>query len=408
MSSLQDRKYKYSGGTSEWPLDGIRVVEFCHMVMGPTCGMILGDLGADVIKVEPLNGDATRHLLHDGAGFFASYNRNKRSIALDLKSPEGLDAAKHLVLGADVVIENFRPGALEGLGLGYKELSRKNPGLIYCALKGFLKGPYSHRKALDEVVQMMGGLAYMTGPEGRPLRAGASVIDIMGGMFGVIGIQAALAIRARTGRGQEVTAALYETTVHVVAQHMLQFAVTGVPSGPMPDGPRAWAVYDTFITKDHGNVFIGIVSDTQWKLFCEAFRREDLLNDPSLATNNQRSDSRERIMPMLEKLFGAMTQEELMDTCERIGLPYAPITKPHELFDDPHLNQSGNLLDITLPNGRGKARVPGLPLELDGRRTEIRHDLPEIGEHGREILEELGFSKLQIDDMAASGALLDK
>ena len=246
---------------------------------------------------------------------------------------------------------------------------------------------------------MMAGLAYMTGPEGRPLRAGASVIDIMGGMFGVIGIQAALVHRAHTGKGQEVKAALYETTVHVVAQHMLQFAATGVPSVPMPDSTRAWAIYDTFVTKDFKQVFIGIVSDKQWKLFCEAFKREDLLNDPSLATNNQRSGARDRVKPVLEKLFSAMTQDDLMAICERIGLPFAPITKPHELFEDPHLNQSGNLLDITLPNGRGKAQVPGLPLTLDGLRTKIRYDLPKVNEHGREILEELGYSKLQINDM---------
>ena len=383
-------------------LNGIRVVEFCHMIMGPTCSMILGDLGADVIKVEPLNGDATRRLKDDGAGFFPTYNRNKRSITLDLKSSDGLQAAKRLAIGADVIIENFRPGTLERLGLGYKELSKKNAGLIYCSLKGFLEGPYENRTALDEVVQMMAGLAYMTGPEGRPLRAGASVIDIMGGMWGVIGIQAALANRAITGKGQEVTAALYETTVHAVAQHMSQFAVTGTPSIPMPESRRAWAVYDVFTTKDSKQLFIGIVSDKQWKLFCEEFKREDLLNNPSLATNNQRSAAREHLKPVLEKLFSSLSQEDLMAICERIGLPFAPITKPHELFDDLHLNQSGNLLDITLPNGKGKAQVPGLPLTLDGLRTEIRYDLPELGEHSREILEELGYSKIQIDELIAS------
>ena len=383
-------------------LNGIRVVEFCHMIMGPTCGMILGDLGADVIKVEPLNGDATRRLKDDGAGFFPTYNRNKRSITLDLKSSDGLQAAKRLAIGADIIIENFRPGTLERLGLGYKELSKKNAGLIYCSLKGFLEGPYQDRTALDEVVQMMAGLAYMTGPEGRPLRAGASVIDIMGGLWGVIGIQAALANRAVTGKGQEVTAALYETTVHAVAQHMLQFAVKGAHSIPMPASRRAWAVYDTFTTKDSKQLFIGIVSDKQWKLFCEEFKLEDLLNDPSLATNNQRSAAREHLKPVLEKLFSSLSQEDLMAICERIGLPFAPITKPHELFDDLHLNQSGNLLDITSPNGKGKAQVPGLPLTLDGLRTEIRYDLPELGEHSREILEELGYSKIQIDDLIAS------
>ena len=382
-------------------LNGIRVVEFCHMIMGPTCSMILGDLGADVIKVEPLNGDATRRLKDDGAGFFPTYNRNKRSITLDLKSSGGLQAAKRLAISSDVIIENFRPGTLERLGLGYKELSKKNEKLIYCSLKGFLEGPYENRTALDEVVQMMAGLAYMTGPEGRPLRAGASVIDIMGGMWGVIGIQAALAERAITGKGQEVTAALYETTVHAVAQHMSQFAVTGAPSIPMPESRRAWAVYDVFTTKDSKQLFIGIVSDKQWKLFCEEFKRGDLLNSPALATNNERSAARDHLKPVLEKLFSSLSQEDLMAMCERIGLPFAPITKPHELFEDPHLKKSGNLLNITLPNGKGKAQVPGLPLTLDGRRTKIRYDLPELGEHSREILEELGYSKIQIDDLIA-------
>ena len=392
--------------TDPWPLDGIRVVEFCHMVMGPTCGMILADLGADVIKVEPPGGDTTRRLVHQGAGFFASYNRNKRSIVLDIKSPDGLAAAKRLALSADVVIENLRPGALEAAGLGYDQLSKENPRLVYCALKGFLDGPYAHRKALDEVVQMMGGLAYMTGPEGRPLRAGASVIDIMGGMFGVIGIQAALRERERTGRGQEVTSALFETTVHSVAQHMLQYTVTGTPAGPMPDRPRAWAVYDTFTTSDGESVFVGIVSDTQWKIFCEAFGRTNLMADETLTTNALRARARERIMPMLKELFGAMTKRELMDACERIGLPFAPIAKPHELLDDPHLNATGQLLDVTLPDGR-KTRVPGLPLEIGGRRTQIRRDLPRIGMHGRDILAEAGFNDEEITALEASGALLE-
>lgn len=387
------------------PLAGIRVVEFCHMVMGPTCGMILADLGADVIKVEPLHGDTTRRLQHQGAGFFASYNRNKRSIALDLKSPQGFEAAKRLTQAADVVIENLRPGALNGLGLGYADISTDNPGLIYCALKGFLNGPYAHRKALDEVVQMMGGLAYMTGPEGRPLRAGASVIDIMGGMFGVIAIQAALRERERTGLGQEVASALYETTVHCVAQHMMQYAATDVPTGPMPDRPRAWAVYDIFETSDGESLFVGIVSDTQWKLFCDAFKRDDLLADDTLATNNGRFEARDRIMPMLRELFGAMSRDELMSSCDEIGLPFAPITKPHELFDDPHLNQSGNLLDITLPNGT-KTRIPGLPIEMAGRRTGIRHDLPKTGEQGADILKEAGFSESEIAAMFETGAIL--
>ncbi|MEK9723340.1 MAG: CaiB/BaiF CoA-transferase family protein [Rhodospirillaceae bacterium] len=392
-------------GAAPAPLDGIRVIEFCHMVMGPTAGMILADLGADVIKVEPLGGDTTRRLVHQGAGFFASYNRNKRSIALDLKTPGGLDAAKRLTADADVVVENLRPGALDGLGLGYEALSATNPGLVYCALKGFLEGPYAHRKALDEVVQMMGGLAYMTGPEGRPLRAGASVTDIMGGMFGVIGIIAALRERESTGRGQLVTAALYETTVHMVAQHMMQYAVTGTPAGPMPERPRAWAVYDTFETKDGESVFVGVVSDTQWKIFCDEFGRPDLFDDPDLKTNAQRAAKRDVIMPILTGIFGALTKDELMAECERIGLPFAPIAKPHDLFDDPHLNASGALLDVILPDGR-PTRVPGLPMTMGGKRTGIRRDLPRIGQHSRDVLAEAGFSADEIAALIGSGAVL--
>ena len=394
-----------SGDEDVLALSGIRVIEFCHMVMGPTAGMILADLGADVIKIEPINGDTTRRLVHQGAGFFATYNRNKRSLALDLKTPGGLAAAKRLAEGADVIVENLRPGALDDLGLGYTDMSADNPGLIYCALKGFLDGPYAHRKALDEVVQMMGGLAYMTGPTGRPLRAGASVTDIMGGMFGVIGIMAALRDRERTGRGQPVSAALYETTVHMVAQHMMQYAVTGEPSGPMPDRPRAWAVYDTFQTSDGKSVFVGIVSDTQWRIFCEAFARQDLMDDPDLASNAQRFTARDRIMPLLRELFGALPKAELMEICDRIGLPFAPIARPHDLFEDPHLQESRGLLDVTLPDGR-PTKVPALPLMMDGKRTKIRRDLPRIGEHSNEILIEAGYSPEEIQALLSDGAVI--
>ncbi|MCM2252272.1 MAG: CoA transferase, partial [Ramlibacter sp.] len=178
--------------TARLPYDGVRVVEFTHMVMGPTCGMVLADLGAEVIKVEPIAGDNTRRLLGSGAGFFPLFNRNKKSIALDLQRPQGREAALRLIATADVVSENFKPGTMSKLGLDYASLAALNERLVYVSLKGFLPGPYDHRTALDEVVQMMGGLAYMTGRPGDPLRAGTSVNDIMGGIFGAIGAMAAL------------------------------------------------------------------------------------------------------------------------------------------------------------------------------------------------------------------------
>jgi crotonobetainyl-CoA:carnitine CoA-transferase CaiB-like acyl-CoA transferase len=380
------------------PLDGIRVAEFCHVVMGPTCGLVLADLGAEVIKVEPLDGDHTRKLVASGAGFFPTYNRNKKSLSVDLKAPEGREAVLKLIAGADVVIENFRPGAMDKLGFGYDTAGKLNPRVVYCSLKGFLPGPYEHRTGLDEVVQMMGGLAYMTGGRYGPLRAGASVNDVMGGMFGVIAILAALHQRTATGRGQYVQSALYENNVFLMAQHMMEGLATGKPVSPMPDRVRAWALYDNFRTSDGELVFVGVVTDTQWKIFCEAFSLHELLADPLLRTNPQRVEARPRILPIVTAIFAQMSKQALMDKCEELGLPFAPIAKPEDLFEDPHLNGSGGLVPVTLPNGK-KTKVPGLPIEMDGARFGARLDLPRVGEHTRELLAVLGYSREEVEGL---------
>jgi crotonobetainyl-CoA:carnitine CoA-transferase CaiB-like acyl-CoA transferase len=372
------------------PLAGLRVIEFTHMVMGPSVGVILGDLGADVIKVEPLGGDQTRRLLGSGAGYFPMFNRNKRSICLDLKAPAGLQAARRLCDGADVVIENFRPGTLDRLGLGHDRITESNPQVVFCSAKGFLAGPYEQRTALDEVTQMMGGLAYMTGPSGRPLRAGSSVVDITGGMFGVIGVLAALQRRTRTGRGGEVKCALYETTAFLVGQHMAQMAVTGTPARPMPERISAWAIYDVFDTAvPDEQIFVGVVSDGQWRAFCTAFALDDLGQDASLATNNARVGARDTILARVRPIFAGLTRADLLARLEAIGLPFAPIARPQDLFDDPHLAQGG-LVDLTLPDG-GTTRLPGLPIEIDGERMPLRHDLGAPGDQGAEILREIGY-----------------
>jgi crotonobetainyl-CoA:carnitine CoA-transferase CaiB-like acyl-CoA transferase len=391
--------------SEQLPLYGIRVVEFSHMVMGPSCGLILADLGADVIKVEPLpEGDNTRRLQGSGAGFFPMFNRNKRSVALDLKAPAGLEFAKRLIERADVVTENFRPGGLDAMGLGYDALKADNPGLIYCSLKGFLSGPYEHRAALDEVVQMMGGLAYMTGLPGRPLRAGASVNDIMGGMFAAIGILAALHERERTGHGQFVKSALFESNIFLVAQHMTQYAVTGKAAAPMPARISAWGVYDVFDTGDGQQVFVGVVTDTQWRAFCAEFDRPALLSDPALATNSERVMARERFMPILRELFVGLSRAEIMRRCEKAQLPFAPITKPEELFDDPHLACPGAMVEVTLADGR-TCPVPALPIEMKGRRFGLRHDVPRVGQHSATIAEELGYQPSWIDQLVSEGVL---
>jgi crotonobetainyl-CoA:carnitine CoA-transferase CaiB-like acyl-CoA transferase len=382
--------------SSTLPYAGIRVIEFTHMVMGPTCGMVLADLGAEVIKVEPPAGDNTRRLLGSGAGFFPLFNRNKKSIALDLQSPEGREVALKLIATADIVSENFRPGTMKKLGLDYERLSKLNPRIISVSHKGFLPGPYDHRTALDEVVQMMGGLAYMTGRPGDPLRAGTSVNDIMGGMFGAIGAMAALAQREKTGRGQEVQSALFENNVFLVAQHMMQFAVTGKPAAPMPGRISAWAVYDVFTVKDGEQIFLAAVSDSQWKVFCEAFGYADLYADPRLKSNNDRVHAREWLIPQLRERLALHTKAELSDVFERHGLPFAPITRPEQLFDDPHLNTTGGLAPLVLPDGR-ETRVPLLPLMMDGHRPGVRLQPPKFNEHGAELLRELGYAEDDVE-----------
>ncbi len=384
------------------PLTGLRVVEFTHMVMGPTCGMVLADMGAEVIKVEPIDGDRTRHLLGAGAGFFPMFNRNKKSIAIDLQKPEGAAIARKLANSADVVLENFKPGTMVKYGLDYASLSVTNPKLIYVAHKGFLPGPYEHRTALDEVVQMMGGLAYMTGRPGDPLRAGSSVNDIMGGMFGAIGTLGALVQRGITGRGQEVQSALFENNVFLVGQHMLQYAITGKPAAPMPDRISPWALYDVFTVKNEEQIFLATVSDAQWFIFCEAFGFSDLKVDPLLATNNDRVRMRATMMPDLRTRLAAYTVTEIAQIFESKGLPFAPITRPEELYDDEHLIASGGLADILLPDGDRagqKTQTALFPFTMAGQRMGVRLNPPTKGEHTDAVLQDIGVATAEITSL---------
>jgi crotonobetainyl-CoA:carnitine CoA-transferase CaiB-like acyl-CoA transferase len=387
------------------PLAGVKVVEFTHMVMGPSVGVILADLGAEVIKVEPIGGDPTRRLLGSGAGYFPMFNRNKRSVCLDLKSPDGLVLARRLVDAADVMIENYRPGTLERLGLGPDTFKASNPGLIACSAKGFLSGPYEQRTALDEVTQMMGGLAYMTGPPGRPLRAGASVIDITGGMFGAIGILAALHRRDRTGRGADVRCSLFETTAFLVGQHMAQQAVTGEPAQPMPVRVSAWAIYDVFETlRAEEQLFVGVVSDAQWRSFVEAFDLGDVGANSAFATNNARVMARHEILPVVRALFETLPREALVAELERLGLPFAPIARPDDLFEDAHLNAAGGLLNVTIPGGEA-TKLPGLPIEVDGRRFGLTRDIPAIGADTEPVFAELGMAATELAALRARGVV---
>ncbi len=391
------------------PLADIRVVEFSHMVMGPSCGVVLADLGADVVKVEPIGGDNTRRLKGSGGGYFAMYNRNKRSLCADLKHPRGLALARDLIAAADVVIENFRPGAMAKLGLGYEELAEGNPGLVYCSLKGFLSGPYEERAALDEVTQMMGGLAYMTGLPNRPMRAGSSVVDITGGMFGVIGILAALNERRRTGKGQLVTSALFETTAFLVGQHMAQQAVLGEEPPPMSVRRSAWGIYDLFECRGAERIFVAVVSDTQWRQLCAHFALGELAADEALASNAGRVANRERLVPALARLFASLTRAEASARLERAGLPFAEINKPADLFHDAHLGRGGlAAVHVTEGERAGEiARLPKLPLEMDGKRFDVRLDLPPAGRDSRFAARQAGHDDAAIADLVADGIIAE-
>jgi crotonobetainyl-CoA:carnitine CoA-transferase CaiB-like acyl-CoA transferase len=350
--------------------------------------MVLADFGAEVIKIEPPDGERTRRLKGFGTGYFAYFNRNKKSVVLDYKTEAGLADARALIASADVLIENMAPHALERAGLGSDDAKRINPRLIYCSLKGFLPGPYENRVALDEIAQMMSGLAYMTGPPGQPLRAGTSITDMLGGIFGAMGVLVSLRERDKSGHGTLVESALFETCTFLMGQYMAYSALTGEPVPPMPARVSAWAVYEMFETKEGERVFVGITSDAHWKSFCAEFSRPDLFGDESLKTNEQRVDGRPKLIPELVTLFKTLPAEEIETRCVRAGLPFARVARPEDLFDDPHLNANGSLAGTTLPNGV-HTKVPKLPLRIDGEDFALRSDPPKIGADTETVLSAL-------------------
>ncbi|WP_210485741.1 CaiB/BaiF CoA transferase family protein [Microvirga antarctica] len=382
------------------PFSDLKIVEFTHTVMGPAAGMLFAELGAEVIRIEtPPNGDRTRYLGGSGAGYFSFYNRHKKSVLLDLKTDAGRDAALKIIGTSDALVENFAPGTMDRLGLGYEQVKRLYPRVIYCALKGFLAGPYEDRLALDEVVQVMSGLAYMTGPPGQPLRAGASVIDVMGGLAGAFAILAALRERDKSGQGQLVQGALYESAVYLMGQHMVQSALQGTPVQPMSVRDSAWAIYRIYETKAGGPVFVGITTDETWTRFCGEFGRPDLASRDDLATNAGRRAHRAELDVEVARMFLGMTRDELVAACERARMPFGPVGRPEDLFEDPHLLQSGQLTQTTLLDGSTIA-IPTMPLRMEtwDPPSETRISLP--GEDTRAVLAQAGLSEAEIDALA--------
>jgi crotonobetainyl-CoA:carnitine CoA-transferase CaiB-like acyl-CoA transferase len=336
------------------------------------------------------------------------FNRNKKSIGVDLRQPAGAEVARRLAASADVVAENFKPGALVKFGLDYATLAGLNERLIYVSHKGFLPGPYEHRTALDEVVQMMGGLAYMTGRPGDPLRAGTSVNDIMGGMFGAIGALGALIQRGITGRGMEVQSALFENNVFLMGQHMLQYAMTGRHPAPMPARESPWAVYDVFTVRDGEQIFLAAVSDAQFRTFCDVLGFDDLKADPSLATNNDRVRARPGLLATLRERLASRAAAELAALFEQAGLPFAPIRRPEDLYDDPHLQATGGLADVVLPDGEKAGQTVKttlFPLTMQGNRLPVRINPPRLGEHTAELLRGVGYAPGEIDALRTARAV---
>ena len=399
---------------SEMPLKGLKVLEFTHTIMGPTAGLLFAELGADVIKIEPApDGDKTRKLGGFGAGFFSGFNRNKRSLAVNLKKKEGQETVHRMIPHADIVLENFGPGTMERLGCGYEQLAPLNNRLIFLALKGYLAGPYENRPALDEVVQFQSGLAWMTGPPGQPLRAGASVIDILGAMFGVIAVQSALRERDNTGKGQRVSSSLFESAVFLMGSHMAGMVATGLDARPMPARRGAWAVYDVFNSSDDGQLFIGVTSDQQWQRFVLEFNLQELAADPRLETNVTRLAERSWLLSTLQDSLIKYTQKELEERCENCNISWAPVGQPKDLFEDPHLLATGGLVDVFISKfgeDIGKMTgLPALPVEFgtERKRPKVRLQPPKIGEHNEEILLQYGFKKEEIQYLYATNIVTD-
>ena len=378
------------------PLDGLRVVEMTHMIMGPSCGMFLGMLGAEVIKVEPPEGDKTRALTGMGRGFFPTFNRGKKSITLDLKSEAGRAALDRLLETADVFVENFRDQSLARMGYAPEALRARYPRLIVSSLKGFLKGPYENRTAMDEVVQMMTGMAYMTGPTGRPLRIGSSANDIMGGLFGAFAVLATLLERGRDGQGHLLRTGLFENCLFLVSQHMVQFDIEGREAPPMPEREFSWPVYDIFETAEGRQIFIGAVTEGQWDVLCEVLGLAELRADPALQTRMDQINARDRTLPVVAAAVRARGFGELVARFEATGIPFSPIHRPAEMYDDPHVNRPGGLFTSSLPEG-DTFRAPAMPFEIDDRPVAGHGlDVAAIGADTRAVLADIGLSEAEI------------
>jgi crotonobetainyl-CoA:carnitine CoA-transferase CaiB-like acyl-CoA transferase len=393
------------------PLAGMRVVELAHIMAGPTCGLMLADMGADVIKVEKPEGDDSRRFvppdINGESAAFMMMNRNKRGVVLDLKQDEARDVLRRLLVHSDVLIENYRKGTMERLGLGYEVLRTANPGLIYCAVSGFGRsGPYAERGGFDLIAQGMSGLMSITGegPDRPPVKVGAPVTDITAGILAALGVCAAYARQLRTGEGQVVDTSLFEAgIVQTYWQSAMAFA-TEVAPGPLGSAHPLNAPYQAFETAD-GWINVGAANQRNWERLARAIGSPELLDDPRFASNRKRMQHLAALVDCLAPAFRSRSTEEWLDRLEKADVPAGPVLSIPAMQRDPQTIARGMVLDIEHPIA-GRTKAIGSPLKFSAGSSVTSRPAPRLGEHTREVLTELGYAASDIDRLIKAGAAL--
>jgi crotonobetainyl-CoA:carnitine CoA-transferase CaiB-like acyl-CoA transferase len=383
------------------PLKGVKVIDFSHAWAGPTCTMLLGDAGADTIKVEPTTGDFYRTAM-DGA-VFINVNRNKRSIALDLKTNEGRRIALKLVERADVLVENFVPGVMDRLGLGYQTISKMNPRIIYCSISGFgQEGPYHKRPSFDPVAQAMSGIMLATGePDRPPVRILPPMLDYSAGIHAAYGIVIALLNREQTGKGERIDISLMDIGIVQMGAFVTHYTMTGELPERMGSAHKAWAPYQAFEASD-GWVMIAVASDEMWLNLCKVLKLEDLGNDSRYATPQSRRKHRKELAELLTKVTRQYRARELESLLSEAGVPSGQLRNIAEVVEDPQVKARDLIDDIEYP-GLGKIKVVKNPIFFSGHAPRTQLQAPQLGEHTAAVLAELGYSEAEIQRLEDTG-----
>lgn len=392
-------------------LNGLKVIDLTRVLAGPFCTMILGDLGADVIKVESPEGDEARNFgpfVKGESAYFMSINRNKRSIVLNLKDPRGREILKELARQADVLVENFRPGTTGKLGISYEDLYPLNPRLIYASCSGFGQtGPYRGRPAYDIIIQAMGGIMSITGqPGGEPTRVGASIGDITAALFTVIGILAALAERERSGRGQYLDISMLDCQVAILENAIVRYSVAGEVPKPIGNRHPSITPFTTVPTRE-GYIVIAVGNDNLWRKFCEALKRPDLVDDPRFKTNPLRTQNWDELYPILCSIFNEYTSGEALAVLEAAGVPCGPLQDVGQVFHDPQIRHREMVLPIEHPVA-GPLWMAGTPLKLSRTPGKIARPAPTLGQDTYAILRELGYTESRLKELEAEGVITPK